>query len=196
MRTIIDGKGADRIINKVTKVWNMSVLEQLGIFIENFNIHYSLLLKRYARFKEIDYPQNLDVDVMTYLDMILVQIRSFCIEKGKNNYTAQSLLKRLGREDLAERIDYMLAEKFFDYRDDLTVRNAIKTLTDRFVCHYDAFDRESEVQSELIEQQLRNPYVKHNLSYIMKILTECIGEGLTLKSFFRDSEGKRKKELI
>ena len=35
--------------------------------------------------------------------------------------------------------------------------------------------------AEIIEKQLRNPYDKHNLKYIMSVLNSCIGEGLSLK---------------
>lgn len=33
----------------------------------------------------------------------------------------------------------------------------------------------------VIEKRLRNPYDKINLKYIMEVLMECIGEGLTLE---------------
>lgn len=127
MKTVIDGKGAERVVVEVTEVWNLGALEQLSLFIKNFNMHYSLLLRRYKRFKEIDDPMNTDIDVMTYLDMILVQLRSFCLEHEKyhNNYTAQNLLHRLGRDDLADAINSMLEEQFFDYRNNCTVREAI-----------------------------------------------------------------------
>ena len=182
MKTVIDGKGADRVVEAVTEVWNLGALDQLSLFIKNFNMHYSLLLRRYKRFKEIDDPLNTDIDVMTYLDMILVQLRSFCLEHEKyhNNYTAQNLLHRLGRDDFADAINDMLEEQFFDYRDNCTVREAIKILTDDYVCHYDSIEEDELAWSELIEKQLRDPFVNHNLDYIMKVLIDSIGEGLSL----------------
>ena len=42
-------------------------LMSLAEFIEHFNVHYKLLLRRYKRFKEIDDVFNTDIDVITYL---------------------------------------------------------------------------------------------------------------------------------
>ncbi len=182
MKMVIDGKGSERIVEEVTEIWNLGTLDQLSLFIKNFNMHYSLLLRRFKRFKEIDDPMNTDIDVMTYLDMILVQLRSICLEHEKyhNNYTAQNLLHRLGRDDLADTINAMLEEQFFDYRDNCTVREAIKILTDDYVCHYDSIEEDDLVWSGLIEKQLRDPFVKHNMDYIMRVLINCIGEGLSV----------------
>ncbi len=62
----------------------------LIIYVKHFNMYYSLLLERYRRFKEINSNDNTDIDVITYLDMIVVQIRAICIENPiyKNYYTA------------------------------------------------------------------------------------------------------------
>lgn len=182
MKTVIDGKGAERVVDEVTEVWNLGALDQLSLFIKNFNMHYSLLLRRYKRFKEINEPQNTDIDIMTYLDLILVQLRSICLEYEKyhNNYTAQNLLHKLGRDDLADAINAMLEEQFFDYRNNCTVREAIKILTDDYVCHYDSIEEDELAWSGMIEKQLRNPYIKRNLDYIIQVLMKNIGEGLSL----------------
>lgn len=166
---------------------NVDELVSLAEFIEHFNIHYKLLLRRYARFKEIDSVYNTDIDLITYLDMIIVQLRAMCIESAnlRNNYTAQILLRKVGEDQMAEKLDAMLGEAFLEDIMDLSIRNAIKFLADRFICHYDNFDggegKTAWAMCSIIEQQLRSPYNNHNLEYIMRILTECIGEGLTLK---------------
>ena len=73
----------------------------LAEFIDHFNVHYQLLLRRYRRFKEIEDIYNTDIDVMTYLDIIIVQLRAMCIEKesNKKNYTAQILLRKMGKNE-------------------------------------------------------------------------------------------------
>ena len=84
---------------------------------------------------------------------------------------------------LADRLDKMLEEPFIEVTD-FTIRKALKTLADCFICHYDNFDGEKWdgwAWAEIIEKQLRNPYDKHNLKYIMSVLISCIGEGLSLK---------------
>lgn len=99
-------------------------------FIKHFNTHYTLLLQRYVRFKAIDEVSNTDIDISTYFDMIIVQLRAMCIESPnlKNNYTAQILLRKVGECQLADKLDSMLGEPFLEDVMDLTIRNAIKTL--------------------------------------------------------------------
>lgn len=164
---------------------NSDELMSLAEYIEHFNIHYRLLLRRYARFKEIDDVFNTDIDVITYLDMIVVQLRAMCIESPrlKKNYTAQILLRKVGEGELAERIDTMLEEPFIP-ESDFTIRKALKTLADGFICHYDSFDGidvDGWSFAEIIEKRLRNPYDMPNLDYIMKNIIDCLGEGLTIK---------------
>ena len=164
---------------------NSDELMSLAEYIEHFNVHYRLLLRRYARFKEIDDVFNTDIDVITYLDMIVVQLRAMCIESPrlKKNYTAQILLRKVGEGELAERIDTMLEEPFIP-ESDFTIRKALKTLADGFICHYDNFDGidvDGWSFAEIIEKRLRNPYDMPNLDYIMKNIIDCLGEGLTIK---------------
>ncbi|MBN1215212.1 MAG: hypothetical protein JXA99_07180, partial [Candidatus Lokiarchaeota archaeon] len=119
------------------------------------------------------------------------QLRALCIEnkRYKENYTAQILLGKLGKKDLVEEIDNMLNENFRNIlkfnpdgieAEDISIRDAIKTLADEFICHYDNFDG-AKVGNlsiyQVIFNQLRNPYEKVNLDYIMNILIKCIHKG-------------------
>lgn len=155
-------------------------------YIEHFDIHYSLLIRRYARFKQINNIHNTDIDVITYLDMIVVQLRALCIESSrqKNNYTAQILLRKVGEEELADKIESMLDEEFIVGVKDFNIRKALKVLADGFICHYDNFDgvdKDGWAMANIIESKLRNPYDNCNLDHIMKVLIDCIGEGLSIK---------------
>ena len=154
-------------------------------YIDHFNMHYKLLLRRYKRYTKIEDISNLDIDVITYLDIIIVQLRALCIEspKLKKNYTAQNLLRLMKRDDLAQKIDDMLAEQFFSYRDNLDIREALKIMADKYICHYDAIEDDGIAWAEIIEKQLRSPFEEHNLAYIMKTVVDCIGEGLSMESF-------------
>ena len=160
----------------------------LGEFIRHFNIHYSLLLRRYAKFKTIDKFDSSNIDLVTYLDIIVVQLRAMCIEnpKNKRNYTVQSLLKQLGEPQLAQRIDDMLNEEFFgnDVIPAFPIRKALKLLADEFICHYDNFDGKKSdgwYYAGTIEKHLCDCYSKANLDYIMETIIDCVGEGLTIK---------------
>lgn len=155
---------------------------ELQPFIKHFCMHFDLLMRRYERFKEIDDPHNTDIDVITYLDMIIVQLRAMCIESSnlKNNYTAPNLLRKVGKQDLADKIDAMLNETFYAGRE-YTIREALKKLADKLICHYDNFDGENEFDlavSDILMNNLRNPYESKNLKYIMDTLQSCIYKGL------------------
>lgn len=154
-------------------------------YIDNFNMHYKLLLRRYARFREVNQPQNPDIDVITYFDIIIVQLRAICIEnpKLKKNYTVQNLLKKMGRPDLSKNIDDMLDQEFAEFTKGYPIRKALKTLADQYICHYDKFERDDIGWAESMTNNLRSPYFTHNLDYIMEVLTDSIGEGLSISSF-------------
>ena len=150
--------------------------------LDNFLMHYNLLLRRYARFKEINQAQNTDISVLTFLDIIVVQLRAMCIESKnieEKNYTAQRLLRMEGRDDLAQEIEKMLEEPFAEIIG-MTTRDALKYFADKYICHYDAFCRRDINLARIIEQNLRNPYGMINLAHIMYIVTRCINEGLGL----------------
>ena len=154
-------------------------------FIDHFNIHYRLLLRRFERFMEINQVYNADIDLITYIDMIVVQLRAMCIEwpnKGKN-YTVQNFLRKTGKNELALRIEKMLDEPFIP-DSNLSIKQAIKMLADKFICHYDNFDMERKMDFALAEtvlKLLRNPFYKPNLEYIVTTIIDCVGNGLTLK---------------
>ncbi|MFW6015653.1 MAG: hypothetical protein ACOCRK_04390 [bacterium] len=159
---------------------------QLMEYIKNFNIHFDLLLRRYKRFREINKVGNNDINVITYLDMIIVQLRALCIEnkRYKNNYTAQVLLRKVGEDKLALKIDNMLNEDFYDGSIQVNIKTALKILADGFICHYDNFDGEKQHELSLANiflNRLRNPHEKINLDYIMDVVVSCIGEGLTIR---------------
>ena len=160
---------------------------ELFEYIEHFNIHFKLLLRRYKRLKDIYSIENAkDIDVITYVDMILVQLRAICIEneRYKNNYTAQILLHKIGEDDLANKIDEMLNEEFYVGSMQVNIRKALKILADEFICHYDNFDKDKSHKISLADifiNRLLSPYEEKNLDYIMKVLIDCIGEGLTIQ---------------
>lgn len=166
-------------------MFNLAEFQNMVTYVENFNMHYSLLLQRYERFTEINEISNRDIDVITFLDIIVVQLRALCIESPRlnHNYTAQNLLRIMQRDDLAEKIDNMLSEEFLPGAIDFDIRKALKLLADKFICHYDSIDKEELALAGIIEAQLKNPYTDHNLAYIMNTVMECIGKGLSIDNF-------------
>lgn len=161
---------------------------ELFEYIEHFNIHFRLLLRRYKRFKEIySFSNATNIDVITYIDMIIVQLRAMCIEneRYKNNYTGPNFyFDKIGEDALANNIDKMLSEEFYDGSIQVSIKTALKIVADEFICHYDNFDGEKSHRISLAEifiNRLISPYEEKNLDYIMKVLINCIGDGLAIQ---------------
>jgi len=155
-------------------------------YIKSFSVHYDLLLQRYQRFEMLNVSPVATIDVSTYLDMIVVQLRAMCLENPKyeNNYTIQILLRKVGEDTVAKKVEAMLDEQFFLDTEDFPIRMALKTLANKFVCHYDnsnGINKGRWALAENIEKQLRNPYDNHNLDYIMQTVIDCVERGLMQK---------------
>nr|WP_321503214.1 hypothetical protein [uncultured Dethiosulfovibrio sp.] len=181
-------------------------------YIENFLKHYRILIQRYNYFKDINDKcnnntlniHNEDVyrNVLTYLDIIVVQLRSMCIENNqrKQNYTVQNLLKKVGEDSLAKKIDDMLDKELLQSSklhtptskepqkySDLSIRLALKILADKFICHHDDCKGGKDFYWTLaghIEIALRNPYCNEkNLDFIVTTIEDCVKEGLSLEKY-------------
>ena len=117
-----------------------------------FKEYLGLLLRRRDRFLELwtgqgDHPEGprFDsigfLDSITYFEMLLVQLRAICIERKMVNYTIQNF-SHLNKFDIGlEAVDDMLSQ-VIPYGDPIgdsrmPLRDAIKILTDKFICHYD-----------------------------------------------------------
>lgn len=85
---------------------------------------------------------------------------------------------------MANNIDKMLSEEFYDGSIQVSIKTALKIVADEFICHYDNFDGEKSHRISLAEifiNRLMSPYEEKNLDYIMKVLINCIGDGLAIQ---------------
>lgn len=182
-------------------------LLELMLYQDKFMKNFYLLLRRYKRFKEVDKQGNRDIDVVTYFDIIMVQIRALLIENPvyKKNYTAQIFLKNFKRQELSKKIDDMLETQFFEEemfiiktknggkeKIPLTIKEVIKILTDKFICHYDSLEGNcicDLADADFYMNRFRDPWFKNNLDYIMDIIISCVGGYLNY-----DNEIKNKGE--
>jgi len=177
----------------------MVVYAHLEVFLTNFE----MLVIRYKEFEKINcmcnngklniHDKEIHVRLLTYLDIILVQLRAMCIENKnlKNNFTLQNILIELGEEGLAGEVDKMLDEPFLflpweeggKRTENMSIKSSIKFLSDKFICHYDYFDKYKDFdpsRAGLIEVKLRNPYEKVNLDYIINKIIAIVEQGLSL----------------
>ncbi|HQQ51317.1 MAG TPA: hypothetical protein PLZ29_08980, partial [Spirochaetota bacterium] len=157
-------------------------------FYESFNFNLSLLMKRYLKFKNISpYDKNTEVEWFTYFDCLITQFRAMFIEneQNKNNYTYQNFLNLYGKHEVVSAINTYLNEPFinedfFDFNGEiLTIRNAIKFVADKFICHYDKTSLEERARQELISNTLSN--VSNNSVNNLEIILTKIFKMLKLK---------------
>lgn len=175
---------------------NVQNIAENAQFIRHFSIHARILLSRYLKYNDLEKVNNDDIDVGTYFDIIIVQLRALCIEAPylEKNYTAQIALRKIGRAEYADRLDKMLEQEFMPgvyskTGEIFTVRMALKTLADKFICHYDNFDGANSDGWGLglvIEKRLMNPYNIPNLDTIMSEVVECLYKGLDISTIESD----------
>jgi len=164
-------------------------LQKLADFIKHFEIHWNLFVRRYIRFKELENSVTYgEFDYCTYFDMLIVHIRAMCIESPnlKSNYTIQNMLRRIDKPELAQKIDDELEKPLIealidkDTENPLTLRKAIKILSDGFICHYDNFDGEKDIQRGIaiaIEGNLKNKFNSRNIYSLVNTMVECVEDG-------------------
>ena len=84
------------------------------------------------------------LDREVYAETVISQIAAICIENPKHddNYTLQNCLRRLKKSDLVIPVEDVLGRILCVDCDGtkISVRDCIKTLRNKFVCHYDNFD--------------------------------------------------------
>ena len=155
-------------------------------FLQKFHQHYDEFVKRYNRYKEVynEWRQTKSdksvIDLRVYIDILIVGLRSLCIESPKlgKNYTVQNFLSAINRNDLTQKLNSMLDSNFCDLGElhPMSIRNAIKTCSDNYVCHYDHLDFYDGVNIDLIFSRLTNPYFENNFENIINIIIDIMNQ--------------------
>ena len=121
--------------NRIETCWSPAVRA-----LEN---NLTRLVDRSARLCEFDEDP---LSWITYFELIVVQLRAIACETqsatSKKNFTVQGILTRLGENELREQFNQFM--NITIGRDRLgrqySYRDAVKTLADKFICHYDNYD--------------------------------------------------------
>lgn len=112
-------------------------------FVMAFGKKIDLVISRLQRMFDLQAETECrHLDWLTYRDMVLVQVCAMCVDKqadGRDGYTIQSLLRRIGQEHLIAEIDKVLDKTIAvdATHNGISVRTALKTVRDKFLCHYD-----------------------------------------------------------
>lgn len=175
------------------KLVTMEVELYLREYISYFNEYYGLLLERYERYKELRKTTNeITLDIETYFDILIVQLRSMLLETRDNqnvafgNYTIRNIIF-LGEDTSPwNDIESMLNEVLISGEgamDNCKVKDALKIIADKSICHHDNFHRKGKHSWELIQllkSMLMDENAKINLDYIMKTITNILKGGVDL----------------
>lgn len=108
-------------------------------------------------------------------DSFLVLFRALFLEKGTEQYSVQNYFREKGEDNIAQEIDDYLDRDMFLWADK-SIRNTLKFLADKFVCHIDPIEREDLAFANYCMTHLGNPYVDNNLQQIMESISDIISK--------------------
>lgn len=114
-------------------------------------------------------------EYLMVFDSALCLFRAMFLEKENKNYTYQNYFRSMGRQDIADKIDNYLDNNA--YSNGVSIRNALKFLSDKFVCHVDNVSEINIATANYYMATLHNPYAKFNMKEIMNELYAIMGAG-------------------
>jgi hypothetical protein len=106
-------------------------------------------------------------------DSFLALFRALFLEKGAKQYTVQNYYRAKGDDEIANKIDDFLDTKIFSWCDK-SIREVLKFIADKFVCHIDPIDRDDLAYANFCMSHLGNPYVDNNLKDIMHTISKIM----------------------
>lgn len=146
-------------------------------FAEQITFNIEQLNYRFARLSEIDTTQKENQkEYLMIFDSFLALFRALFLERGAKQYTVQNYYRAKGEDDKAQKIDDFLDSKFFSWSDK-PIREVLKFIADKFVCHIDPISRDDLGLANFYMSNLGNPYLGNNLQNIMKNLSQIIEYG-------------------
>lgn len=154
-------------ITPSNKVFTTPFAEQFVFNIEQLNYR----LRRLASINCAD--ASMQAEYLMVFDSAIVLFRSLFLENGKNNYSFQNYYRLNGRQDVADAIDAYLDSDFDDWSG-FTIRKAIKTIADKYVCHIDSVGFTELAQANALMARLSNEIEPNNFQSIVKNLNTII----------------------
>ena len=143
-------------------------------FAEQISFNLAQLNYRYFRLSQIDTTdKNNQKEYLMLFDSFLVLFRALFLEKGTKQYTIQNYYRVKGDVDIANNIDVYLDSKMFSWCDK-SIREVLKFIADKFVCHIDPIEREDLACANFYMSHLGNPFEDNNLNDIMNKIFEIM----------------------
>lgn len=145
-----------------------------SIFLEQFSFRIELLNYKLQRLKEVNaMDKTQQLEYLTVFDSIIAQLRAMFLEKRNSNFTFQRYFREINRQDIVDKIDDYL-DRPFDPQNSGSIRERLKFLADKFICHHDAVSQMDIGNANYIGATLANPYATNNLNSILQNLKDIM----------------------
>ena len=149
------------------KVFNTS-------FAERFAFNVDMLNYRINRLLAIDTFQKENMqEYQMVFDATMTLFRSIFLENRNVNYTMQNYFTLTGRQETADKLNELFDQPFTAYMDK-SIRDVLKFIIDKFVCHQDKITYEEIGLCNAWMANLNNPYFEINLSHIVEEINKII----------------------
>lgn len=143
-------------------------------FAEQVAFNMEQLKYRYARLSGIDTTKKENQsEYLMLFDSFLSLFRALFLERGTKPFSVQNFFREKGEDDIAQKIDDYLDSKMFPWSDK-SIRDVLKFLADKFVCHVDPISSEDLGLANFYMSHLANPYVENNLQSIMNTIFQIM----------------------
>lgn len=143
-------------------------------FAEQVAFNMEQLKYRYARLSGIDTTKKENQsEYLMLFDSFISLFRALFLERGTKPFSVQNFFREKGEDDIAQKIDDYLDSKMFPWSDK-PIRDVLKFLADKFVCHVDPISREDLGLANFYMSHLANPYVENNLQSIMNTIFQIM----------------------
>lgn len=143
-------------------------------FAEQVAFNIDQLRYRYAKLSNVDLAKKENQnEYLMLFDSFLALFRALFLEKGSKQYTVQRYYREKGETEISQRIYDYLDGKMFSWTDK-SIREVLKILADKFVCHIDPITKEDLALANFYMSHLGNPYVDNNLHDIMNTISKII----------------------
>lgn len=131
---------------------------------------------RFARLSAIDLTKRENQkEYLMLFDSFLALFRALFLENGNKQYSIQNYYRAKGQAEIANEIDDYLDGKMFSWTDK-SIREVLKFLADKFVCHIDPISRDDLGLANFYMSHLGNPYVDNNLQTIMRHISQIMNK--------------------
>lgn len=164
----------EHYIKKQMKERTLVEDQNFSTFLNQFAFNIDLLNYKLQRLKGVNaMDKTQQFEYLTVFDSIIAQLRAMFLENRNSNFTFQRYFREINRQDIVEKINNYL-DSPFDIHNSGSIRERLKFLADKFICHYDTVSQIDIGTANYICATLANPHATNNLNSILQNLKDII----------------------